>query len=102
MSKNFGWFWVVTFFVGINLFGIVWHITLYIYDIRNNDGILNKVDADDQLAELTASPGPGKKTGDLIRESMAKNRASQALVEYKVDANVRSSLRRSLAKRGPY
>ena len=100
-DKMFGWFWVDSFFVSMNLIGIVLHIALYIIDIKYHDGILNRVDKDDTLAELIASPGPEKKKGDLIRESMArKSRASQHLIEYKIDPNVRASLRRSLAKVG--
>ena len=50
------------------------HIVLYFVDLKRYDGILNRVDSGDKLADLITSPPPGKTKGELIRESMAKSR----------------------------
>ena len=43
---------VMLFFVGVNLLGLLINISLYIVDIKYMDGVLNKVDKDDQLENL--------------------------------------------------
>lgn len=68
-----GYYWVDFFFVAVNVYGVLMHIVLYIVDIKRYDGILNKVDVGDTLADLITSPPPGKTKGELIRESMAKS-----------------------------
>ena len=92
-----GYYWVDFFFVAVNVYGVFMHIALYFIDLKRFDGILNKVDAGDTLDDLITSPLPGKSKADMIRESFAKSREAQKLIDYKIDRNARDSLRRSMA-----
>ena len=75
-----GYFWVLFFFVIINVIGIVLHISLYIIDMTKHDGILNRVEKEETLDALMTSPG--KPAGEIIRQSMGKSRGRMDLVEY--------------------
>jgi MFS family permease len=55
-NKMFGYYWVLWFFIGINVIGFVQNAYLYYIDIKYHDGILNKVDKGEQLADLMTSP----------------------------------------------
>lgn len=95
------YFWVMGFFVGINIVGLIINITLYFVDIRQMDGVLNKVDKTDRIEELITSPPPGSRK-DILKQSLAKSRTAQGLVDYKLDSSARESLRRSMATKRPY
>ena len=92
----------MAFFVGINLVGLVLNITLYFVDIRQMDGVLNKVDKTDRIEELITSPPATQSRKDILKQSLAKSRTAQGLVDYKLDSSVRESLRRSMATKRPY
>lgn len=101
-DKTGGYYWVMAFFVGINLVGLVLNITLYFVDIRQMDGVLNKVDKTDRIEELITSPPSNVSRKEILKQSLAKSRTAQGLVDYKLDASARESLRRSMAAKRPY
>ena len=47
---------------------------MYYVDIKYYDGVLNRVDDGDAIEELMSSPAPGKRAGDVIRASAAKEK----------------------------
>jgi len=59
------------FFISVNLVGFCLGATLYVYDIKYCNGILNKVHSGDTTAELMNSPDLTRK--DLIDGSMSKD-----------------------------
>jgi hypothetical protein len=65
------------YFILINIVGLFLNIALYFIDIKYYDGILNKVDKEDQLDELISSPIPGMNKADYLKKSLSKSRASQ-------------------------
>lgn len=89
------------FFIGVNVIGLLSNVALYYVDIKYHGGVLDKVDAGDQLTALISSPKPGTK-GEIIRESIRKGGDAAKLAQYKTDDDVRASLRRSLAAQRPY
>ena len=101
-DKTGGYYWVMAFFVGINIVGLVLNITLYFVDIRQMDGVLNKVDKTDRIEELITSPPATQSRKDILKQSLAKSRTAQGLVDYKLDSSARESLRRSMAAKRPY
>ena len=42
-----GYFWVNMYFVAINVVGLILNMSLYYIDIYHNDGVLDKVEADE-------------------------------------------------------
>lgn len=101
-DRTGGYYWVMAFFVGINLIGFVLNICLYFVDINQMDGVLNKVDRTDRIEELITSPPPNVSRKDILKQSLAKSRTAQGLVDYKLDSSARESLRRSMATKRPY
>lgn len=55
-TKGSGYFWVLIFFVGVNVVGLICNLYLYYIDLKYYDGILNKVDKGEDLQALIASP----------------------------------------------
>ena len=48
MYKDHGYFYVNMFFVFINILGLALNITLYYIDIHENNGVLDKVEVDEE------------------------------------------------------
>lgn len=69
-TKTFGYFWVLMFFIGVNIIGFTCNAYLYYIDIKYYDGILNKVDQGDQIEDLMTSPIQERK--QMIRASQSK------------------------------
>lgn len=96
-DNMYGYFWVLIFFIGVNVVGFVCNFYLYYIDIKYYDGILNKVDSGEDLAALAASPTQERKS--LIRESQIKKSvARQSLIGYQLSESARTDLKKSLAK----
>lgn len=105
-TKEQGYFWLMMYFVALAAIGIVFNVWLYIDDLRNRGGILDKVDEGENLQELMTSP-----TGDNRRKFEEDDgnddaemhvdhdeTVKQGLLEYKKNKEMRDSLRRSVAK----
>ena len=97
--KSHGYFWVLIFFVIVNIFGFCTNFYLYVVDIKYHDGILNKVDKGEGITDLMTSPVQSRK--EILRESQAKSRDRQGLVDYQLDRNSRTNLKRSMATQRP-
>ena len=98
-TKGYGYFWVLVFFISINVIALACNAYLYYIDIKFHDGILNRVDKGDTLEDLTKTPVISKK--QLMKESMHKSLDRQKLVDYHLDSSRRSELKRSMAARRP-
>jgi hypothetical protein len=68
-SIDHGFFWVNAFFIAINCLGLVMNMSLYYLDINYNNGVLDKVDGDEQSEDTfevkeinSASETTSKKT----------------------------------------
>lgn len=62
-SKEDGYFWLMIYFCFLAVIGIILNVWLYLDDLRNRDGILDRVDDGENLEELMTSP-----TGDKRRK----------------------------------
>ena len=51
-----GYWWVMIFFIGVNIIGLLCNAYLYYIDIKDYDGILNRVDKGEQIQDLLTSP----------------------------------------------
>ena len=51
-----GYWWVMIFFIGVNIIGLFCNAYLYYIDIKDYDGILNRVDKGEQIQDLLTSP----------------------------------------------
>lgn len=100
-DEMFGYYWVLIFFIGINILGLAQNAYLYYIDIKYHDGILNKVDRGEQLTDLMTSPVQTKSRKELMRESMGKSKDRASLLNYKLDSASRNELKRSMASRRP-
>ena len=69
--RDHGYFWVNAFFILINIIGLSLNGWLYVVDLKYYDGVLNKVDQGDQIADLMTTPTQDQRK-QLIRESMSK------------------------------
>jgi MFS family permease len=98
-SKMYGYFWVDIFFIAINVIGLIQNLYLYHIDIKYHDGILNRVDKGEGLADLMTSPTQTRK--EILSESMAKRDERASLMQYKLDSESRNELKRSMATRRP-
>lgn len=79
------------------MLGFCCNAYLYYIDLKYYDGVLNRVDAGEDLAALAASPTQERK--DIIRESqIKKSLARQSLTQYQLSESARSDLKRSLAQ----
>jgi len=92
--------------------GIVFNVWLYIDDLRNRDGILDKVDSGENLQELMTTPVDDEKRRRMKDHFNAEDEDEEAemvgmeedanmkdeLQVYKNDKAVRDSLKRSLAR----
>lgn len=58
-SRGFGYYWVEFFFIVINVIGLLCNVALYFVDIKYYNGVLNRVDEGDTIAEMMMSPAPG-------------------------------------------
>jgi hypothetical protein len=96
----FGYYWVLIFFISINIFALMMNMYLYHIDIKYHDGILNKVDKGDKIEDLMTSPAPNTRK-DILRQSLAKTQDRQALADYKLDKGARDQLKRSMARSRP-
>ena len=85
---------VLAFFIAINIIGLVCNTWLYIIDIKYYNGVLNRVDKGDAIADLTNTPEASRK--DLLSGSMSKDPHRASLVQYQLDDGNRKSLRQSL------
>ena len=95
-----GYWWVMIFFIGVNIIGLFCNAYLYYIDIKDYDGILNRVDKGEQIQDLLTSPTNTRK--EIMRESMAKgSMVRQSLADYKLDDSSRNQLRQSMAARSP-
>lgn len=94
-TKGFGYFYVLLFFIGVNVIGFACNTYLYYIDIKYYDGILNNVDQGDKIEDLMTSPIQNRK--ELIKASQSKPRAKQSLLDYKLDSSARSNLKKSMA-----
>jgi len=72
----FGYYYVMVFFIGVNIIGLICNVYLYYIDIKYNDGILNRVDKGETIVDLITSPAPDKSRKEILKESMS--RSSQA------------------------
>ena len=81
--------------------GFILNLWLYIIDIKYYDGVLNKVDKSSQLEALMSSPDPTKTRKEIMRESLARSRTAQGLVDYQLDESARNQLKRSMAAHRP-
>jgi MFS family permease len=75
-SKNFGYFYMCVFFLILCGFGLFFNIALYINDIKYHDGILNKVEKEDNIRSLISDPDPSLSRQDIIKKSLAKSRTA--------------------------
>ena len=87
------------FFVGVNVVGFFTNAYLYYIDIKYHDGILNRVDDGQAIADLMTSPVQDRKA--LLKESMGRSQDRQVLVDYQLDRNSRTALKRSMATSRP-
>lgn len=94
-TRGFGYFYVLLFFIGVNIIGFMCNTYLYYIDIKYFDGVLNRVDQGDKIEDLLTSPIQKRK--DLIKASQAKPMARQSLIDYKLDRSARDTLKKSLA-----
>jgi len=84
----FGYYWVLVFFVGVNVIGLLCNTYLYYIDLKYYDGILNRVDKGEQIQDLLTSPTKTRK--DILRESMAKGSVlRQSLADYNLEDGAR-------------
>ena len=61
-KKEDGYFWLMVYFAFLACCGIVFNVWLYIDDLKNRDGILDKVDEGEKLEDLMTSPtGPNRR-----------------------------------------
>ena len=74
--------------------GLVLNIWLYLEDIRNNGGILNKVHKGDGIEEMMKSP-----TREERRRIEQDEGIDQNNKEYMLHKGARDALKRSMAKR---
>ena len=95
VDKDYGYYYVNLFYIAINFTGLIVHISLYFVDIRQNNGVLNRVDQGDELTEMMASPTQTRK--DILKQSMAKDPTRASLADYKLDHSARNALKRSMA-----
>ena len=70
-TRMYGYYWVLIFFISINIFALMMNMYLYHIDIKYHDGILNKVDQGDKIEDLMTSPAPNTRK-DILRQSLAK------------------------------
>jgi len=70
---EFGYYWVCAFFVAVNIVGLICNSLLYIIDIKYHDGVLNRVEKEDQLNQLMLSPEADTSRKDMIRDSLARS-----------------------------
>ena len=54
-SNDHGYFWVNMYFIAINIVGLLLNMSLYYIDIYHNNGILDKVEADEKEEEREKS-----------------------------------------------
>jgi MFS family permease len=94
-SRGYGYFWVLMFFVAVNILGFACNAYLYFIDIKYYEGVLNNVEAGDKIEDLMTSPIKARK--ELLTESKLKSRARQSLMDYKLDRSSRMNLKKSIA-----
>ena len=70
--------------------GLLFNIWLYLDDIRNRDGILNRVHKDDTLVDLMTSPPDTRRVLEDLDE--------EQLLTYNKNKGERDALKRSMAK----
>ena len=94
------------YFVFLSAIGIVFNVWLYIDDLKNRGGILDKVDEGDGVGDLMTSPVPEKRRKFDPNEADEEAEmhvdedevVKQGLLEYKKNKEMRDSLRHSVAK----
>ena len=97
------------YFSSLACIGIFLNCWLYIDDIKNRDGILNKVDKGDELEELMTTPVAENRRKDQEKALMAPDDDAEVTMKtdqevenqlqvYRKDKEARDSLRRSIAK----
>ena len=57
-QRGGGYFWYLMYFCVLAAIGVCLNVWLYIDDIKNRGGLLDKVDKGETIKELTASPTP--------------------------------------------
>lgn len=82
-TKTYGYYWVLIFFILVNVLGLICNSYSYYIDIKFNDGILNRVDKGEAVQDLMKTPTIGRK--QILKESMAKSLVRQQLTDYKLD-----------------
>lgn len=108
-KKQEGYFWLMMYFSSLACIGIFLNCWLYIDDIKNRDGILNKVDKGDELEELMTTPVAENRRKDQEKALMAPDDDAEVTMKtdqevenqlqvYRKDKEARDSLRRSIAK----
>jgi MFS family permease len=70
-TKGYSYFWVLMFFIAVNVVGFLCNAYLYYIDIKYYNGILNKVDKGEKITDLMTSPVETRR--ELIKKSMAKD-----------------------------
>lgn len=55
-EKEQGYFWLMMYFCGLAVAGICFNVWLYIDDLQNRGGVLDKVDDGEALEDLMTSP----------------------------------------------
>lgn len=104
--KQGGYFWLMMYFCFLSAIGIVFNVWLYIDDLKNRGGILDRVDEGENIADLMTSPVADKRRkfeeveGDDEAEMHVDEDevVKQGLLEYKKNKEMRDSLRHSVAK----
>lgn len=95
-DSSHGYFWASAFFAGVCIVGIVLNVWLYIEDIRNNNGQLNKVHRGDAIEDLINSPTGGERKKLEIEQNTELDERTKI---YLLRASARDALKRSIAKR---
>lgn len=106
-DKEDGYFYLMVYFAGLACCGIFFNVWLYIDDLKNRDGILDKVDEGENLEELMTSPtGPNRREHgdngdgdfDIKDDADADEQVKKSLLEYHQNKETRDTLKRSQAK----
>ncbi len=95
-DSSHGYFWASAFWVGICVVSICMNIWLYIDDIKNHGGWLNKVHKGDAISDLIQTPAP-----DKVRRTLpgAENDPNTVTLAYQVSGTAREALKRSMLRK---
>lgn len=66
-QRMYGYYYVMVFFIIVNIIGLACNISLYFVDIKYNNGVLDRVDKGDGLVDMMTSPKPTESRKEMIR-----------------------------------